>query len=360
MKTVREGKIALSLLGFTAEQIHKIEEDLPSYFQNKELFLEQVKKNLGPNLVQKIKNADEEALLAKLKEDMNRLKFQVLVDQDEDYPDEFNYIENPPVVLYIRGDLRRVLEKERCGIVGARSHTAYGKAVAQDISRGLVDRDVAVVSGMALGIDAISQWACLDQGGRSIGVLGTGVDVIYPTRNKDLYYKLVEEGAIITEYPPGSQALPHHFPLRNRIISALSQCVIVIEAKEKSGSLITARYAGEQGKDIFAVPGNINSPYSQGTNLLIRDGALIYTKQEDLDFIFKKKTRQAVDLDIDEDERLYLQWIAQGMNTANLICLKTGHKIATVNMILTLLEMKGIIQSQGTDQFVLCAGVQID
>lgn len=360
MKTIREGKIVLSLLGLAPEQIHKIEDHLPVYCQDKEAFLKEIKKSLGSNIVKKIQNADERVLLDKLKADMGRFKFQVLVDQDEDYPDEFNYIENPPVVLYIRGDLKRVLEKERCGIVGARSHTAYGKVVAQDISRGLVERDVAVVSGMALGIDAISQWACLDQGGRSIGVLGTGIDVIYPARNKDLYYKLVEEGAIVTEYPPGSQALPHHFPLRNRIISALSQCVIVIEAKEKSGSLITARYAAEQGKDIFAVPGNINSPYSQGTNLLIRDGALIYTKQEDLDFIFKKKTKQAIDLDIDEDERLYLQYIAQGMNTANLICLKTGHKISTVNMILTLLEMKGIIESQGTDQFALCTGVEVD
>lgn len=360
MKTTREAKISLSLLGLYSDQIHKIEDRLPLYSEDKEHFLKEVEGDLSPQLLKRIRNTREEEKLESLKKIMDRLDMRVIVDEDEDFPEAFNYIENPPVVLYVRGNLQEALRKRTCGIVGARNHTAYGKIIARDIAQDLVSRNVTVVSGMALGIDAISQWACIEAGGTSIGVLGTGMDVIYPTRNKDLYGKLVEFGAVITEYPLGAQAMPYHFPLRNRIISALSQCVIVIEAREKSGSLITARYAAEQGKEVFAVPGNINSPYSGGTNALIKDGALIYTQHEDLDLIFAKEKKKPLDLDIGEDEKLYLQCIGQGLNTANLICQKTGHKISTVNMILTLLEMKGLINSQGTDQFVLATEICLD
>ena len=175
--------------------------------------------------------------------------------------------------MYIKGE---ILEEDSLSlaIVGSRKATAYGKWACEKFSRELVDLGVTIVSGLAAGIDTVAHKTAVNNGGRTIGVLGNGIDIVYPKKNISLFEKIVENGAVISEFPLGTPPLPYNFPQRNRIISGLSMGVIVIEAQEKSGSLITAHHALEQGKEVFALPGNINSIYSGGTNKLIKDGAI--------------------------------------------------------------------------------------
>lgn len=353
-------KLYLSLLGFSAKDIRMIEGELPLYKENYDLFLLQVEKKISSYLYKKLCKNSLEDTLGKFYEEKENLGIGVLIKGEEDYPQEFLFIENPPEVLYYRGNLQKCLRESLCGVVGARNYTNYGKVVAQDLGKNLAQRGVTLVSGMALGIDAISQRACLDGGGLSIGILGTGIDVVYPSRNHQLYLDLLDQGAILSEYPPRTQGRAFRFPERNRLIAGLSKAVIIVEAKKKSGSLITARLAAEAGKEVFAVPGNINSPYSQGCNALIRDGALVYTSSQDLDLFFPPKEEKKDLLDLSEEERKFLQYISHGVNTANRLCEETKLPIGTITSFLTILEMKSFIVNQGADQFALSPNLDLD
>ena len=194
--------------------------------------------------------------------------------EDKDYPEQLKKIKNAPEALYFRGKIK---PDEVCfAIVGTRRCSSYGKQVALEIAGNLSEPGLTIVSGLAPGIDTFAHTAVVEQGGRTIAVLGTGLDEksIYPKENIKLARKIVElEGLLISEYPPGTRGTRFSFPQRNRIISGLSKGVLVIEAKQKSGSLITAAYALEQGRDVFAVPGSIYSDYSKGTHKLIKQGA---------------------------------------------------------------------------------------
>ena len=195
---------------------------------------------------------------------------------DEGYPERMRKLPGMPFGLYFKGHLPDE-DMLSAAVVGARMCTPYGKAVAEEIGNILGKNKVNVISGLARGVDGNAQRGALEGGGESFGVLGCGVDVCYPASNIDLYMELEEKGGIISEQPPGMQPLSAYFPARNRIISALSDIVIVVEAKEKSGSLITADMALEQGRDVVAVPGRITDKTSEGCNLLIAQGAEIYT-----------------------------------------------------------------------------------
>ncbi len=191
---------------------------------------------------------------------------------ETEYPKALLHIRNAPKNLYVRGSL----PSERMptvAIIGARGCSVYGREMAQWFGRELALAGVQVVSGMARGVDGIAQMAALQAGGRSYGVLGCGTDVCYPKENRRLYELLVERGGIVSEHPSGTQPLPSHFPSRNRIISAISDCVLVIEAKERSGTLITADFALEQGKEVYALPGRLTDALSDGCNRLLWQGA---------------------------------------------------------------------------------------
>ena len=200
---------------------------------------------------------------------------------DDGYPRRLKDIQNPPYALYVKG---RLPEEERfsAAIVGARRCTHYGEEMALRYGEQLAGAGVQVISGMARGIDGAGQRGALNGGGFSCGVLGSGVDICYPRENFGLYMDLQKEGGLLSEQVPGTKPLPGHFPARNRIISALSDVVLVIEAKEKSGSLITADMALEQGKDVYALPGPAMSPLSRGCHRLIQQGAGILISPEDL------------------------------------------------------------------------------
>jgi DNA processing protein len=197
---------------------------------------------------------------------------QVVEYSSDDYPPRLKQIPDPPLVLYVRGDVK-VLSRHAVAIVGARRPTAYGSQVAQRLSHDLAQRQLVIVSGLARGIDSAAHRGALEAAGKTVAVLGSGIDVIYPRENKRLAEQVIESGALISEFPPGTSPAPENFPIRNRTISGLSLGVLVIEAAEYSGSLITARLALEQNREVFAVPGNITSAQSFGPNHLIKQGA---------------------------------------------------------------------------------------
>ncbi|HJV36483.1 DNA-processing protein DprA [Geomonas sp.] len=207
-------------------------------------------------------------------------KAQVVDILSERYPRLLMEIPDPPPYLYVLGELRG--SETAVAIVGSRRASQYGLATATRLARDLVYQGLTVVSGMARGIDTAAHWGALRGGGRSIAVLGCGIDVVYPPENGNLHQALGEAGAIVSEFPMGTAPLAENFPRRNRIISALSKGVVVVEAGEASGSLITAHYALEQGREVFAVPGNVTMSGSRGCNGLIKEGAKLVERVEDI------------------------------------------------------------------------------
>lgn len=189
------------------------------------------------------------------------------------YPAWLRMVPDPPPVLWVRGDLT-VLEQTSVAIVGSRSASQYARQVARALAAGLADAGLIVTSGMARGVDGAAHEACLAAGGQTIAVLGTGVDIVYPHEHRELAARIAARGLLVSELPPGSPPYPGHFPKRNRIISGLSRAVVVVEASQKSGSLITARMALEQGREVMAVPGSVLHGRNSGAHALIKDGAM--------------------------------------------------------------------------------------
>jgi DNA processing protein len=200
---------------------------------------------------------------------------------DPEYPAMLREIYDPPTLLYVRGNVE-VLSQPAISVVGTRKPTLYGTQMAERLGRELAARGVTIVSGMARGIDAISHQGAMAVNGRAIGVLGTGVNVCYPKENKKLYEKVLERGAIISEFPLWTHPAPENFPIRNRIVAGMPVGVVVVEGAQYSGSLITARLAMEFGREVFGVPGNVTQPVSFAPNQLIRQGAKLVTNGEDV------------------------------------------------------------------------------
>src|SRR5712692_469620 len=200
---------------------------------------------------------------------------------EQEYPQALLQIYDPPVLLYVRGD-PQVLNLPSVSIVGTRRPTLYGTQMAQRLGHDLAARGLVIISGLARGIDAIGHQGAMDAHGRAIGVLGTGIDVCYPKENKKLYEKVLERGAIISEFPLRSHPAPENFPVRNRIVAGIPLGVVVVEGAQYSGSLITARLAMEFGREVFGVPGNVTQPASFAPNQLIKQGAKLVTSWEDV------------------------------------------------------------------------------
>jgi DNA processing protein len=236
---------------------------------------------LGLKVIERVIQARESVDLEKVWEKIEKQGIKILTWQDEAYPQRLKEIDQPPPVLYIRGeylpdDLFAV------AIVGTRRVTPYGRQITEELAAYLAANGMTVISGLARGVDAVAHQATLRAGGCTIGVLGSGVDKIYPPEHRALAEQMLERGAIISDYAPGAPPDASNFPPRNRIISGLSLAVVVIEAGETSGALITAEFAAEQGREVFAVPGSILAPQSKGTNKLIQNGALPLLSVDDL------------------------------------------------------------------------------
>ncbi len=242
---------------------------------------ELIKAGLPPETAKSIKNfnKDDEVNkgIALIKE--KGVNFSAIGEKD--YPPNLLQIHDPPPCLYHKGDINKD-DSLAIAIVGARHATHYGITIAERIAGELAARGITIVSGMARGIDTAAHRGALKGGGRTIAVLGSGLDVIYPAENTKLFQEITHNGAVISEFPLSTPPLPRNFPMRNRVISGLSLGTLVIEASLKSGSLITAQMALDQGREVFAVPGNINSKTSRGTNKLIKDGAKLVECTDDI------------------------------------------------------------------------------
>ncbi|MCF7831053.1 DNA-processing protein DprA [Candidatus Gracilibacteria bacterium] len=230
---------------------------------------------LDPKGIEKFLTSRENIIPYKEKERVDKCGAQVLIYGQDNYPENLKNIPFPPVILFLRGHL----QEEDCpciSVVGSRDISSYGEMAIQNIVAKIAQKGITIVSGLAIGADTLAHRMALEHGARTIAVLGSGIDDIYPVRNKELAENFLRygQGAILSEYLPGTPIRPENFPLRNRIISGLSQATIVIEAKEKSGSLITAQTAIDQGKEVFAVPGSIFAENSKGTNQLILWGGV--------------------------------------------------------------------------------------
>ena len=219
------------------------------------------------------------------------LGISVVTCDSREYPKQLRTLVDMPLVLYVRGNLPDCVNNMLTTIVGTRTMTDYGRRIAYSLGAGVAYGGAVVVSGMALGADSMGMLGALDAGGTTIAVLGSGVDVIYPKEHTEIYYKIMERGAVISEYAPGSRPIGAHFPIRNRIMSGLSDATVVVEAGPQSGALITAKLAVTQGKKLFAVPGKVGDEGAEGPNILIRDGALPCVCAEDIlsefEFIYK-------------------------------------------------------------------------
>jgi len=215
-------------------------------------------------------------------ERLSVLGIQVVTLADDSYPPLLREIYDPPIVLYVKGDLNAILASPTIAIVGSRRCSTYGTNAANFLARELAANGIAIISGLARGIDGAAHRGVLEVRGKTVGVVGTGLDVIYPKEHKKLTEEIATTGAIISEFPLGTPPLAQNFPYRNRVISGLSLGVLVVEASEHSGSLITARLASEQGREVFAVPGNITSQTSFGPNYLIKDGAKLVQHWRDI------------------------------------------------------------------------------
>lgn len=276
------------------------------------------------------------------------MEIEVITRENPAYPALLKGIKNPPPQLYCCGD-STLLGNRSVAVVGSRTSTVYGRKTAAAISRRLAASGVTVVSGMAMGIDASAHEGALDVGGKTIAVLGCGPDVCYPPENKILMTEILRHGLIVSEYAPGTPASRYNFPNRNRIISGICEATIVVQARNRSGALITAELAAEQGREIFAVPGNIDSPYNLGNNRLIKEGAAPLICTDDiLEYlgISGANEEDARERLSEREYRIFELLQKEGELSIDEVCMRTGMTPAYVNPILAVMEMKGFISSE--------------
>lgn len=303
-------------------------------------------------------------------------KIHILTYGDALYPAFLRNIADPPLVLYYRGILPDFDREPMIGVVGTRKASAYGLSTARQMGRQIAAYGGIVVSGMAEGIDAMATWGALDAGKTAVGVLGNGVDRIYPSCNRDLFRKMEQQGCLISEYPPGTAPAKWNFPKRNRIISGLSNGVLVVEAPQKSGALITARQALEQGRDVFVVPGNIGVSSCEGSNALLKDGAVLVTSGWDVvgeyAYRYPDKIHKEIPIvqptadkivvdnpmpplysdvennaaDLSDTEKAILTAIGHGEQLIDTVIAETGLDSSDVLAALTMLEVSGYVTTR--------------
>jgi DNA processing protein len=281
---------------------------------------------------------------------------RVVTWEEDEYPRRLKEINQSPPVLFIKGSIN-VEDDWAVAVVGTRRVTPYGRQVADELGRFLAQNGVTVISGLARGVDAIAHHAALEAGGRTIAVLGSGVDVIYPPEHRKLATEIIQQGALVSDYPVGTQPDGVNFPPRNRIISGLSLATVVVEAGEKSGALITAEFAVDQGKDVFAVPGSILNAQSEGTNRLIEQGArpllkfgeILETLQ--LEQIPEKQLTRKLNPMTSIEQTLFSQLTSDPTHIDQL-CEKTGLSITDVSATLTMMELKGLVSQVGGMNYI--------
>ena len=275
----------------------------------------------------------------------------LLTIADERYPLRLREIYDPPPLLYLRGELREE-DNFALSIVGSRKTSPYGRWITEKMSQEIVRHGITIVSGMARGIDSVAHGGAISGGGRTLAVLGCGIDVIYPPENRTLFGQIIDHGAVLSEFPMGSRPEGIHFPRRNRIISGLSIGVVVVQASAKSGSLITAEYALEQGREVFAIPGNVGADGSRGTNRLIKEGAKLVESSEDiLEEIlprWKRMGENSINVQCPgegllDEEKIICQLLSESPLHIDVIIRESRLDPGKVSGLLLDMELKGLI-----------------
>jgi len=272
---------------------------------------------------------------------------RIVTYKDSDYPHNLRQTYDPPPVLFVRGDIR---EEDRLAvaIIGTRRASEYGRSMAMKISRDLAKRGICIVSGAARGIDTVAHTAAVQCGGRTLAVLGSGIDVPYPYENRGLLNKIAENGAVISEFAPGTRPDSWRFPIRNRLVSGLSLGVLVVESKITGGAMITATIAGEQGRDVWAIPGGTDSPTSEGPHRLIKEGAKLIERAEDifdeLGLEFESaEDKHAAPLNLTPEQTAVLQTLNLHPKHVDEISQECAFSASITNSTLTILEMLSLI-----------------
>jgi len=295
-------------------------------------------------------------------EKLDRYGVKVLTWHDPDYPSRLKEIYDYPPLLYIRGSL--LPEDEWClAVVGTRRATVYGRQVTEEIVADLARSKITIVSGLAKGIDSIAHHSALEAGGRSIAIFACGLDIVYPSENADLARRIMQQGALVSEYPLGTRPKADNFPRRNRIMSGLSLGVLVAEAGETSGAMITAHLALEQNREVFAIPGSILSPASRGANHLIQEGAKLVRDYTD---ILEELNLTAVAHQIEmkevippsDTEALLLKQLGAEPIHIDEVCRSSGLPTSTVSSTLAMMELKGLVKQVGAMNYALAREVR--
>jgi len=271
---------------------------------------------------------------------------------NEIYPSKLKEIKNPPKKLFLRGNLE-LLQSNAIAIVGSRECTSYGFYQSYEFGKELSKKGICVISGLAQGIDTAAHLGAMHQKGKTIAVLGTGINKIYPKENEILAESIIKNGGlIISEYGLYEERKSENFPKRNRIMSGLSQGILVIEARKKSGTLITARYAKEQGRKVFSLPGDVDVINSSGTNELIKNGAILLTEVKDILDEFEIQNEEYKKEEVNQEYKKVYDVLTNVPMHINEICKKTNSSMAEVNQIITMLEIEGLIKSLPNNEFI--------
>ena len=311
---------------------------------------------LSPKIVDNFVQIHNQVNLDLIMTNIDKKGIKVITWEDSDYPRRLKEINQAPPVLFINGSIN-VEDDWAVAVVGTRRVTPYGRQVAVEISRFLAQNGVTVISGLARGVDAIAHQSALQAGGRTIAVLGSGVDVVYPPEHQKLAQEIVSQGALVSDYPIGTPPDGVNFPPRNRIISGLSLATVVVEAGETSGALITAEFAVDQGREVFAVPGSILTPQSEGTNKLIEQGARPLLKMTEILEVLKLEQIPEKQLNRkmnpgNEIEKKILTHLSQEPLHVDELCIQSGLPISQVSATLTMMELKGMVSQVGSMNYV--------
>jgi len=303
---------------------------------------------IGPKVVSSLHRYDWKSAAEKELRSLEKIGGRILTWEDDEYPPHLKEIYDPPPVLYLLG---RILPQDRraVAVVGSRYPTTYGMIAAEKIAFGLGKLGINVVSGLARGVDSAAHQGALAAGGRTFGILGCGIDLVYPPENRDLFRQVAGQGAVISEFPLKTPPDSDHFPIRNRLISGISLGVVVVEATLRSGSLITARFALEQGREVYALPGNVDSARSEGTNRLIKQGAKLVMAagdivEEILPHLRETPPPEPPQPRLSEEEDKVFSVLERQALHIDAVAQRSGWPVARVSSVLLALELAGHVK----------------
>jgi DNA processing protein len=301
---------------------------------------------ISDKLILSIRNFNKWNKVEEIQKRAEAENVKIIALGDPEYPETLSQIYLPPIILYIKGDFE-LLGRPAVAVVGSRTPTKYGREMARKIAGGLASRGMLVISGMAWGIDAEAHHAALENKGKTAAIFGSGIDVIYPSQHKELAAQIQGSGYLLSEFGFGTLPDKFNFPRRNRIISGLARAVVVVEAAEKSGALVTADLAAEQGKDVFAVPGQVDNPKSQGTLNLLKQGASLATKAEDilesLGWEISTVSPKKPDIVLEPDEQKICDMVGSNPTHFDELVRRLGFNPSKLAAMILKLELAGVI-----------------